>query len=82
MTPEQKQKMVEACGDRRLWPLLTDDPEVNYEIDRALSEALRGKAIVPPWHEAPPDVREIYIEEVVFFKKEPEIRRPPPGLIF
>jgi len=74
--------MAEAFGDRKLWPLLTDDPEVNYEIDRALSEALRGQVVAPPWKEAPPEVREVYIEEVVFFKKEPEIRRPPPGLVF
>jgi len=74
--------MQEAFGDHRLWPLLTDDPEVNYEIDRALSEALRKKNGAPPWHEASPEIREIYIEEVVFFRKEPEIRRPPPGIIF
>ncbi len=81
MTPEQIAKMKVAIGDRHLWPLLTDDPEVNYETDRALSEALRGQD-KPPWHEASPEVREIYIEEAVLFKKEPEIRRPPPGLVY
>lgn len=82
MSPEQKEKMLKAIGDHTLWPTLTDDAEINYEIDRAISEALRGKVITPPWSEAPPEVRAIYFEELVFFKVEPEIRRPPPGLVF
>lgn len=82
MNSEQAAKQKVALGDLTLWPVLTDDPEVNYEIDRAISEAIRNQAKMPPWEDAPLEVRLMYEEETVFFKKEPEIRRPPPGLVY
>ena len=31
--PEQLKKLVDAVGDDKDWPKMTDDPQVNYVVD-------------------------------------------------
>lgn len=59
MTPEQEKKMADALGDGSDLPSLTNDPEVNYEIDRKVCD----ESMVP-WNETTQEDRDDYIEEV------------------
>lgn len=69
MTPEQKKKFDEAIKDyKKTWPKLTDDAEVNYEVDRFMETDEEPQ---PPWAEANEVVKQVYIEEVnSLFKKK------------
>lgn len=66
MNPAQEQRFRDAIGDGSGLPKITSDPEVNYEIDRVLSEC-----DLPPWSLIPDGVKTSYIEEariLAFFK--------------
>lgn len=59
MTQEQEAKMKEALGDGSDWPKFTDDAEVNYEVDRKVSDPT-----MPPWNEASLAEKALYLEEI------------------
>ncbi len=70
MTPEQEEKLKKALGDGSVYPDITDDPEVNYEIDRKVADPE-----MPPWSEASEDMKHLYQEEVKEVKRR--IKFPP-----
>lgn len=57
LTTEQLQKLVEAFGDGKDWPKLTDDPKVNYAVD-CITQG------VGDW----PYDEQLYIKEIEAFK--------------
>ncbi len=69
MTPEQNKLMKEAIAEGNTLPKMTNDPVVNYEIDRLIT-ANEEEDSMPPWDEAHPNVRRIYLDEVQIFKTE------------
>ena len=63
-------KFIHAIGNGGTWPKHTDDPEVNYEIDRAIeAKADPHERPMPPWSDAPDEEKSIYLNEVTAWKK-------------
>jgi hypothetical protein len=67
MTPEQEKLFENAIGDESDWPNLTNDPEVNYEIDRRIEQQFAEEDNEPsfmvPWAEADEETKEEYRRE-------------------
>ena len=70
MTPGQELLFKWALGDPTGWPRLTHDPEVNYEVDRAVSFRK-----LPPWSEIPEELEQFYLQEVALLKRLGDKRR-------
>lgn len=64
MTEEQNVKFACVLAQARgTWPPLTDDPEINYEVDRHLGDE---DPPLPPWNDADKATKAMYREEASF----------------
>ncbi len=68
MTPEQEKKLAEAIGDGSNFPSITDDPEVNYEVDRKVKRIMGFDQDVP-WSQLNDDLKKVYQVEVDLMKE-------------
>ncbi len=67
MTNEQLKKFFAAIGNGTK---MTDDPEVNYEIDRLIFDEIDRHNFDeggPPWNELSKELQDEYINEVRLF---------------
>ncbi len=70
MTPSQRRLFKYALGDGAGWPRITDDPEVNYEVDRYIAVIQHENTSAwPEWAELPERAKEEYYREMSLLRR-------------